>query len=70
MSPASVLTRMKPDGQFIGYFRLCEIELCSLAFKKPHRSGTFTSIGKDFAELFPELNDEDDPNRVVFIGNI
>ena len=65
-----LLSRMKANGQCIGFGQLCDIYFDDHFYVRPSCTGRFISVISRFAEFFPELEDEEDSCRVVFIGNL
>jgi len=63
---AFLLTKMRADGRFLGFSRVCRLNFDERFFKCCSMRDPLLS---DFALLFPELEDEVDPYRLVFIGN-
>ena len=60
---------MKANGLCIGFGQLCDIYFDDHFYVRPSCTGRFISVLiSRFAEFFPELEDEEDPCIVVFIG--
>ncbi len=65
------LTKMKADGRLLGLSRLCQISFDPGSYYPTgiYHGSSESSALREFARLFPELEDKVDPYRLVFVGN-